>query len=199
MAIPPRVSCGPVELRLLTPRIAQQLYALAREPAVSRKLQWPPHRSVDDSLEFIHEARALWERRSAWLPGIFDLERGQLVGCTGIHGIDRANRRGEVGSWLGVPHQGQGFNLPAKAAVATFGFEVLGLRRLEFLVRTDNERSIRAMRHLPAVREEGVLAQRIWRDEQPYDAALFVLLADEFDPSAWPEVELARSHSRSRA
>jgi RimJ/RimL family protein N-acetyltransferase len=107
MSIPPRLQCGPVELRLATPRTAQQLYALARNPEVSRLLQWPPHRSVDDSLEFIHEARALWERRSAWMPGIFDLERGRLVGFTGIHGIDAGNRRGEIGTWLGVPHQSQ--------------------------------------------------------------------------------------------
>ncbi|MCW2961899.1 MAG: GCN5-related N-acetyltransferase [Thermoleophilia bacterium] len=188
----PRLQCGPVELRLVTPRSAQQMYALARDPEVSRLLQWPPHRSVDDSLEFIHEARTLWERRTAWLPGIFDLERGKLVGATGIHGIDEANRRGEVGTWLGVPHQRRGFNLPAKAAVVTFGFQELQLARLEFLVRVDNERSLRAMRQLPAIREEGVLAQRIWRDGAGHDAVLFALLADEFEPSAWPDVHIDR-------
>ena len=58
------------------------------------------------------------------------------------------------------------------------------------LTRTDNERSLAAMRRLPAIREEGVLARRIWRDGAGHDAVLFALLADDFDPAQWPEVEL---------
>lgn len=184
----PRVRCGPVELRLITPRAAHQLFALARDPAVSRMLQWSAHESVDDSLEFIHDARALWQRGRAWLPGIFDHERAQLVGCIGLSSIDRPNRRAEVGTWIGVPFQGAGYNVPAKAALATFAFEHLDLARLEFLTRVDNPRSLAAMRTLPGIREEGVLAERIWRDDVGHDAALFALLAREFDRERWPAV-----------
>lgn len=185
----PRVRCGRIELRLITPRAAHQLFALAREPEVSAMLQWPAHERVEDSLEFIHDARSLWQRGRAWSPGIFDHEREQLLGCTGIHGIDRANRRAEVGTWIGLPFQRRGYNVEAKAAIAAFAFEQLELRRLEFLVRVDNEHSLAAMRRLPGIREEGVLAERIWRDDVGHDAVLFALLAREFDPSAWPAVE----------
>lgn len=191
MSIPsPRVRCGRVELRLITPRAAHQLYALARDPDVSRLLQWHAHESVDDSLEFIHDARSLWQRGRAWCPGIFDHERGQLVGCTGISGIDRPNRRAEAGTWIGTPFQGAGYNLESKAALAVFAFEHLDLERLEFLVRVDNDRSIAAMRRLPGVREEGVLAQRIWRDGVGHDAILFALLARDFETGEWPSVEV---------
>lgn len=194
MSALPRVLCGPVELRLITPRAAHQLFALAREPDVSRQLQWQAHRDVDDSLEFIHDARRLWERGAAWLPGIFDRERGQLVGCTGISQIDRLNRRAEVGTWIGLPFQGAGYNVPAKAALAAFAFDHLDLARLEFLVRADNERSLRAMRRLPAIREEGLLARRLWRDDQGHDAVLFALLDDDWRGESWPEarIETAR-------
>ena len=186
----PRVRCGPIELRLVTPRAAHQLFALAREAEVSRLLQWPAHEHVEDSLAYVHDARALWQRGRAWMPGIFDHERGQLLGCTSITGIDRANRRAEVGTWLGLPFQGRGFNLPAKAAIATFAFEHLDLARLEFLTRVDNARSLAAMRKLPGIREEGVLGERIWRDGHSHDAVMFALLASEFDPDAWPLVEV---------
>ncbi len=191
MSVPsPRVRCGAIELRLVTPRAAHQLFALARDPAVSAQLQWSAHETVDDSLEYIHDSLALWQRGRAWLPGIFDHEREQLVGCTGIHGIDRPNRRAEAGTWIGVPFQGRGYNLESKAALATFAFDHLELARLEFLTRIDNPRSLAAMRKLPGVREEGVLGQRIWRGGVGHDAVLFALLADEFDPGAWPSVEL---------
>jgi ribosomal-protein-alanine N-acetyltransferase len=191
MTIPsPRVRCGPIELRLITPRTAHQLFALAREPQVSAKLQWHAHESVDESLEYIHDTRALWQRGRAWMPGIFDHEREQLVGCTGITGIDRPNRRAEVGTWLGLPFQGRGFNVPAKAAIVSFAFRELGLARLEFLARVDNPRSIAALRKLPGIHEEGTLAKRIWRDGVGHDAVLFALLADDFDAEAWPKTEI---------
>lgn len=175
---------------MVTPRTAPQLFALARDPEVSRLLQWSAHETLDDSLEYVHDARALWNRGRAWLPGIFDRERGHLVGCTGISAIDRPNRRAEVGTWIGVPYQGAGYNLASKAAVAAVAFDHLDLARLEFLTRVDNERSIRAMRRLPGIREEGVLGQRIWRDDTGHDAVLFALLARDFRRAEWPEVEV---------
>lgn len=175
---------------MVTPRSAGQLFALARDPEVSRLLQWSPHRTVDDSLEYVHDTRTLWQRGRAWLPGIYDHGLGQLVGCTGISSIDRPNRRAEVGTWIGVPFQGRGYNAPAKAAVATVAFDLLDLDRLEFLVRVDNERSIAAMRRLPGIREEGVLAARIVRDGTAHDAVLFALLASEFDRDAYEPVEI---------
>lgn len=45
------------------------------------------------------------------------------------------------------------------------------------------------MRGLPGIREEGVLARRIWRDGVGHDAIMFALLAEDFDPGAWPSVE----------
>ena len=189
MSLPsPRVRCGAAELRLITPRAANQLFALARDPAVSAMLQWSAHGTVDDSLEYVHDALALWKRGRAWLPGIFDHEREQLVGCIGLTGIDRANRRAEVGTWIGVPFQGRGYNLEAKAALATFAFRELELSRLEFLCRVDNARSLAALRRLPGIREEGVLGERIWRDGVGHDAVMFALLESEFDAAAWPEV-----------
>lgn len=194
---PPRqVRCGPVVLRMITPRMSHQLFALARDPEVSRQLQWQAHGSVDVSLEYVHDTRALWQRRAAWLPGIFDAEREQLVGCTGLSSIDRVNLRAEVGTWIGAAFQGRGYNRPSKAAVAVFAFDVLGLERLEFLVRADNERSLRAMRALPAVVEEGVLRARLHSDGEAHDAVLFALLRREFEPQAWPAVELGPGSGR---
>ena len=33
-----------------------------------------------------------------------------------------------------------------------------------------------------------MLAERIWRDGQPFDAILFTLLASDFDPGEFPPV-----------
>jgi ribosomal-protein-alanine N-acetyltransferase len=192
MNVPRSITCETIELRMITPRYADRLYALARDPDVSRMLQWPPHGSIEESLEFIHDARRLWDLRRAWIVGVFNAADGTLLGSTGISHIDPTNRRGEVGTWFGTPHQGNGYNRPTKAALASFAFDVLRLHRLEFLVRTDNATSLAAMRRLPGVTEECTLRGRLFYGGEARDAILFALLADDFDPSVWPTVTFDR-------
>lgn len=189
----PRAICGDIELRMITPRSAGQLYALARDPNVSAYLQWSPHQTTEDSLTYIHDTRKLWQHGSAWLVGIFDRAREQLIGCTGLSSIDLPNHRAEAGSWIGVARQGQGHNVAAKAALATVAFELLGIERIEFLVMIDNIQSLAAMRKLPSIREEGTLAKRLWREGKGFDAVLFALVKDDFDPEMWPSVKLITS------
>ena len=74
-----RLTCGTVQLRLVTPRSAPQLFALARDPELSRFLQWQPHASIEDSLSYIEDTKSLWERRIAYLPGIFDIEHERSI------------------------------------------------------------------------------------------------------------------------
>lgn len=184
--------CGPVELRRLTPRSAHQLFAMAREGDLTTYLAWQPHRTIDDSLSYIDDTWRLWDRRTAFLPGIFERERDRLIGTTGLIHIDRANRCAEVGSWIGIPHQGRGYNVPSKAAVFALAFDILGIQRLEMLVRVDNERSISAVEKIPCVIDEGILHRRIWSpsDSTSIDARIFAVTRETWDPSLLPAVTI---------
>lgn len=166
------------------------MFQLARDPAVSEHLQWHPHESIDDSLAFIRDASELWERRTAFFLGVFDGERETLLGSTGISSIDRGNRRGEVGTWLGVPHQGRGYNRFVKAAVFAFGFEVLGLHRLELLVKASNVRSYRANLAITGVIDEGLQHARLWSKGCCHDAHMLAITRNSYDASALPPVTI---------
>jgi RimJ/RimL family protein N-acetyltransferase len=193
--IGPRISTDRIELRLLTPHAAPQLLRIAGDPALTRYLQWPPHTSVDDSLEFISDARRLWETETAFLPGIFDRERDQLVGSIALSSIDPVNRRAEVGTWIGVPYQRTGLNEHAKAAVFAYAFRDLGLTRLEFLVRSDNDSSLRSLRAMPGITHEGTLRARLRTHDTAHDAELFSLLARDWNAADWPSVTIAHAPS----
>ena len=186
----PELHCGPLVLRLPHPDEAQELFALASDPELSRYLQWPAHRSVSDSSAYIADTHLLWERRTAFLPSIYERATGAMVGSIGISGIEWTHRRAELGTWIGIPWQGKGFNIPAKAAMFAFGFSVLQLHRLEMLARSDNQQSLAALRKLPGVRHEGTLHDRLWQGEQPYDAELFALTADRWLPREWPDATI---------
>lgn len=185
-----RLTTGPLQLRMVTPRAAHQLLQLARDPQVSRFLQWQPHVRIEDSLAYIDDTRSLWQRRVAFLPGIFELEHERLVGAIGISHIDRANHRCEVGTWIGVPFQRRGYNLFAKAAIFAMAFELLAMRRIELLVRVDNAPSLRSMSKLPGVEHEGVQRQRIVGDGASHDAHMFAITTASYDRAVYPEVEI---------
>ncbi len=172
-------------LRRLTPRWASAMQVLASEPRVSRHLAWHPHASVDDSLAFIRDTHRLWDAGAAFMFGIFLEQPLQLVGSTSISSIDRQNRRAEVGTWLGLPFQGQGLNREVKGAIFHVGFELLGLDRLELVVLAANEHSRQANLRLPGIVEEGLQHDRLRHDGVPRDAWMLAITRRSWDPGAY--------------
>ncbi len=191
----PLITTDLVELRLLTPRSAQQLLRLASDAELTRYLQWPTHQTIDDSLAFIGDARRLWEQELAFLPGIFDRATEQLVGSIGLSAIDVANRRAEVGTWIGSEFQRAGYNRHAKAAMLTYAFRDVGLERIEFIVRSDNEHSIASISSMPGIVHEGRLRNRLITADTAHDGDLFALIRSDWDPAAWPDAVVTHAPS----
>jgi ribosomal-protein-serine acetyltransferase len=76
----------------------------------------------------------------------------------GLVGLDRISASGtaNVGYWVRTGHTGQGIATAAVRLVARFGFEDLGLLRLELLIAVDNPASRRVAEKVGAT-FEGVL------------------------------------------
>jgi len=191
----PQITTDLIELRLLTPRSAQQLLRLASDAELTRFLQWPAHQTIDDSLSFIHDARRLWEQELAFLPGIFDRNTEQLVGSIGLSAIDAANRRAEIGTWIGSQFQRTGYNRHAKAALLTYAFHDVGLERIEFIVRSDNAHSIASIASMPGIVHEGRLRRRIVSQDAAFDGELFALIREDWNPADWPAAVVAHAPS----
>ena len=191
------ISCGSIELRRLNRRHAHQVLHLASDERLTRYLTWPTHRRLDDSIEFIERSHQLWATGESYLLGIFDRERSDLLGSTGVVRLERENWMGEVGTWMGMPFQGLGLNRLVKAATLHLGFELLGLRRLEFLVRVDNERSVRSMTALPGVQLEATLRQRLANEAgELVDANLYAALRSDWQPTAHESVDVRGAYER---
>ncbi|MDA1100634.1 MAG: GNAT family N-acetyltransferase [Proteobacteria bacterium] len=70
---------------------------------------------------------------------------GDLVGIISL--TRNGPEEGEIGYWVGLPYQGQGFAREAAGVMIAMGFEALSLRRVVAACRPDNERSWRVMEH----------------------------------------------------
>lgn len=125
---------------------AEALFELASDPTVGPAAGWPPHRSVDESLEIIRTVFAAPDTFAVCLK-----ETGEPVGCIGLT-TPRcdATRLGpgrelEVGYWIGKPFWGRGLAPEAVCALERYAFETLGCDALWCGHYEGNDRSRRVM------------------------------------------------------
>ena len=87
--------------------------------------------------------------------------KGQMAGTIGFNEVDRTNRIGEIGYWIGRDFQGKGIMSRAFSAIIRYGFELMKLNRLEVYIAAGNERS-RALPEKFYFKEEGQIRQAEW-------------------------------------
>jgi len=70
-----------------------------------------------------------------------------LIGAIALE-VVREHQRGTLGCWLGVPFWNQGYMSEAAQAIVTFGFDTLGLHRIEAECMSRNPASAKVMQHV---------------------------------------------------
>ncbi|MGO9793140.1 MAG: GNAT family N-acetyltransferase [Solirubrobacteraceae bacterium] len=179
------VSGPSLTLRYPEPADAPALYALARDPAVTRFLSWGPYRDVGEAEAWL---ATLPKRRTTGVA--LELaavgNTGDPIGITLLYELNRRDRRAVVGTWLGRAHWGTGENREAKALVAHLAYGPLGLERLAAYADVRNGRSRSALERAE-FKPEGVLRQFHRHSDVPRDVAVYSLLRAE-----WLGGDLAR-------
>ena len=103
----------------------------------------------------------------------------QPIGTCGYHKWDKQHFRAEIGYDLGPDFWGQGYMREALFAVLANGFDQMRLNRIDALVYTENERSIRLLQKLGFMRE-GLLRDYFHQDGKFHDHYIFSLLKREW-------------------
>lgn len=109
---------------------------------------------------------------------------GPAVGRISFSEVNAADGWAEIGTMLLPAAQGTAVNPESKLLLMTRAFEVLGAGRVQFKVDTRNERSLRAMTRLGAVREGVLRAYQRRPDGFTRDSVMFSVLSGE-----WPAVK----------
>ncbi|MEJ7691422.1 GNAT family protein [Daejeonella sp.] len=92
---------------------------------------------------------------------VIDKRTGKIAGCTRLSEISWKDERGQIGwTWIGSDFQGSGLNRDMKFLILSYGFETLGLNRIELKADERNHRSRQAILGIGATRE-GVLRKHI--------------------------------------
>ncbi|MFH8373970.1 GNAT family N-acetyltransferase [Streptomyces cyaneofuscatus] len=114
-----------------------------------------------------------------WHLSLAVLHEGKVVGRQDVMGREFGVRREVMtGSWLGLPHQGQGIGTEMRAAALHLAFEGLGARYAVSDARTDNAGSLGVSRRLgyepdglqiEVIRGEAVTLRRLRLDRTGWE------------------------------
>ena len=168
-------------LLLSPPRVADipTIVELLNDHTVSRYTAHIPFPyTEDDAVYWVNLANRSRRDGSKQVFAIRDRETEQLLGGIGLH-IDDKLKIAEIGYWIGKPYWGKGLVSEAAAAMIRFGFEELGLRKIEAHHIVANAGSGRVMEK-NGMQREGLLRQHMLRDGEAYDVAVYGILAAEF-------------------
>jgi ribosomal-protein-alanine N-acetyltransferase len=169
---------------LETDRLLLRPFTLADAPEVRRlcgarevyegTLSIPHPYTQGHAEEWIGEHAEAFERREFLSLAVTRRSDGALVGSMGL-GFAPAHARAELGYWIGVPYWGQGFATEAAAELIRYGFEELGLERVNAHHFPENPASGRVLEKLGMTRE-GRLRGHVVKDGRRRDVVAYGLL-----------------------
>lgn len=180
----------PVELQdaqvvLRAPREedVEEVYAACQDPEVQRWTSVPvPYRRQDAEFFVTEVAATGWAAGTNAIFLVREQGSGSLVGSMGLH--DVANGMAEIGFWAAPGTRGRGLTTAAARLLCRWGFEELGLARIEWQAYVGNVGSRRVAEKL-GFAVEGTCRQRLSGRGARYDGWIGGLLPGDlpFEPT----------------
>jgi RimJ/RimL family protein N-acetyltransferase len=174
-----------VRLEPLSETHVPGLAEVGLEQSIWRYMRYGAVNTIDDLRGWVLDMLRL-EQLGDDLPfAVIYTGNGKAVGCTRYLNIHRADRNLEIGgTWYGLDYQRTAVNTECKFLLLRHAFESLGCVRVSLKADARNERSLRAIERIGAVKE-GVLRKHMVLDDGfVRDSVMYSIIDDE-----WPGVK----------
>ena len=169
--------------RLLLRRIrrvdARDLMAVFCDEDVARFLDGPTLQSEDEVLDIVAWAGEIFAAGSGLRWGIALQGEKRLIGTCGFHAWSKPNARAEMGYDLAHAYWRRGIMSEALWAITRYGFNVMGLNRIEAHVLPANAASLGILGKL-GFRSEGILREYEFYRDRFNDTQILSLLKNDF-------------------
>ncbi len=155
------------------------------EPEIWRYMRYGKVESEADIRTWVQELLALQAQGTDLPFAVIQQSSGEPLGCTRYLHIDPPNRSLEIGgTWYGLAAQGSLVNTECKYLLLRHAFETLHCIRVWFKADARNQRSLRALEKIGAVKEGVLRNHMILPDGFIRHSVMFSLLPEE-----WPGVK----------
>lgn len=176
------ITDGVILLRPFHLNDAEETYAAVRESLADLKpwMSWAHDGySLSASKEFIRITRARWQEGTLFAFVVTDKSSGTILGGCSLSHIHPVYHLCNLGYWVRSSRRGQGIAVRAAQLAARYAFEKLGLIRVEIVIATGNDASIRVAEKTGA-HYEGVLRNRMVVGREVLDAHMYSLVPQDF-------------------
>ncbi len=173
------IETGRLQLKGFTTEDIQYIFENLPKPEIMSILG---HRSEEEYL--IEESKyksgyAAYNRRFLVFL-LIDKETNNIIGRCGLHNWNKEQHRAEIGyTMMDEDSKRKGFMSEAVQAIIAYGFDTLKLHRIEAIVGTSNEPSLRIIKKNKLV-QEGLLREHYFDAGKFSDSVLFSKLYDEY-------------------
>ena len=183
----PTLRAERLRLRTLSEADVADVLAVFSDPLVVRYWDGPLMTTTQDVMQYIERIHYGFRRRELMLWGFADAATDAVIGtCTLTH-LSITHQRAEIGFALRQNRWGQGLGSEAVTAAIDFGFQELGLHRIEADVDPRNERSLRLLERL-GFQREGHLRERYYMNGEWQDAVMMAVLQADWNVPGVPRV-----------
>jgi len=166
-------------LREMTLDDAQAVFGCCSDPEVFKFTGGKAHRTIEDSKAFLKEIGEKYKRGESIVWGIFHRDDRKLIGdCAFINWSTRQGRA-ELDYLLSREYWNQGLTTEVVKEVIQFGFEKMGLNRIQAICEIANVASSRVMEKA-GMQFEGVLRNYIQHDGKPLDMKMYSIIKSEW-------------------
>jgi len=157
---------------------AADVFVFSSDPVV-QKYNAEPTTDVSEAEEIIKSYNAEYERTNGIIWGIMLRDVDTIIGMIGFHHWSVHNRA-LLGYDLAHKFWGRGIGSEAARRVIRFGFENMGLNRIEAPTIVDNHESVQLLEKM-GFTCEGIRREYTLEDDGEYhNSAMFALLLSEF-------------------
>ena len=129
------------------------MFAMRSDPRVMEHVDRPLAKTIEDASALIVLINTMVAANDALQWAITLKGYDEFIGLIGFWRIVKEHHYGELGYMLAHEHWGKGYISEAIGALFPFGFNTLGLHRIEAITRPENVASIRALEKNGFVRE----------------------------------------------
>lgn len=171
----PTIETERLILRKITIQDAEDMYRYSSNEDVTSLVTWNTHISLEDTNDFIRSFLPKYD--APW--GIELKETGKLIGTVHFVWWDPQNKSAEIGYVLSKENWGKGIITEAASAVMTFGFENMGLIRIQARCFLENIGSEKVMKKL-GMSYEGIARKAMVVKGTPRDLKVYAIINNEW-------------------
>jgi [ribosomal protein S5]-alanine N-acetyltransferase len=168
-----------IRLRPLSTRDASQVFEYASEPDVAQFVTWEHHRTLSDSMHFLRVVTHQYKEGIASPWGIVYKEENKLIGTGGYHWWLKEHSSAEFGYAISSKYWNKGLMTEALKVIIKFGFDVMGLNRIEAKCYPENIASEKVLIKC-GLSCEGTIRESVFIKGKFRDLKLFSILRTEY-------------------